>query len=83
MVQRSDQLLPVSTRSAMLELFRGADLKQRSDRMLRESLFELASREGHRFGSFCVRGAIRLVYRDDEIPNVLRDCLNQYEFFSR
>jgi hypothetical protein len=44
--------------------------------MLGKSLLELASREGHRFGSFCVRGPIRLVYCDNEILNVLRDCLN-------
>jgi hypothetical protein len=67
----------------MFELFRRADLKQRSDRMLGESLFELAPREGHCFGSFCVRGPIRLVYGDNEILNVPRDCLNQYKFFPR
>ncbi len=60
----------------MFELFRGADLEQRSDRMLGESRLELGSREGHCLGSFCVRGPIRLVYGDNEILNVLRDCLN-------
>jgi hypothetical protein len=50
--------------------------------MLRKSLFELASCEGHRFGSFCIRGPIRLVYGDNEILHVPRDCLNQYKLFA-
>src|SRR5579862_1319687 len=82
MIQRSDQLVPVSTGSTMLDLFRRANLKQRSDRMSRESLIELAPCEGHRFSSLCARGSIRFVYRDDEILNVLRDCLNQYKLFA-
>jgi hypothetical protein len=47
-----------------------------------EPLFELASCEGDGGGSFYLRRPVRLVQGDNEILNVPRDRLNQYEFFS-
>ena len=79
-IERRYQLFPVPSGSAVLQPFCSTHLKKRPHRML-ESLFELPSCEGDGRGPFRFGSSIRLVQNEYEIPCVLRDGLNQREFF--